>query len=187
MNAFARIDRAAFLRIAERERGPRMEWVRGRIVQQMTGGSRDHGQVGRRIMRQLEDQLDASLWTTLYDRGVDTPETIRYPDVVVEPADEPGKSRTTFRPALVVEVLSPSTTSTDLDVKPAEYLALATLDAYIIASQDEPALLIYERGANGQFPSEPREVTGAADEVRVTCRGFNVTLALTSIYRGVGQ
>jgi Uma2 family endonuclease len=185
MNAFAKIDKATFLRMIDRYRGPLMELVKGRIVQQMTGGSRDHGQVARRIARQLEDQLDEQTWTTLQDRGVETPDAIRYPDVVVEPADEPGKSRTTSRPALIVEVLSPSTTATDLDVKPAEYLAVPTLDVYVIASQDEPAMLVYERAADGTFPTEPKEVTGASAELQIKARNLSVTLRLASIYDGL--
>ena len=106
-------------------------------------------------------------------------------DVVIEPADEPGKSRTTSRPALIVEVLSPSTTVTDLDVKPAEYMALPSLDAYVIASQDEPAMLVFERAPDGTFPAEPREVSGAENEVVIICRGFSITLRLSSIYQGL--
>jgi Uma2 family endonuclease len=185
MNAFAKVDKAAFLQLVDRYRGPLMELVKGRVVQQMTGGSRDHGLVARRILRQIEDHLDHNAWTVLPDRGVDTPETIRYPDIVVEPADEPGKSQTTSRPSLIVEVLSPSTTVTDLDVKPAEYMALPSLDAYVIASQDEPAVLMFERGRDGRFAAEPREVTGADAEVVLVRRGSSVTLRLAAIYQGL--
>jgi Uma2 family endonuclease len=45
-------------------------------------------------------------------------------------------------PALIVEVLSPSTTGIDLNTKPGEYLSIATLDAYIVASQTEASVLI---------------------------------------------
>ena len=132
MNAFAKVDKDTFYRFAASHPEQRCEFVRGRIVQQMTGGTRDHGQVGRRIARLLEVQLNSAQWTVLQDRGVETNDTIRYPDIVIEPADEPGQSLSTRRPALIVEVLSPSTTATDLDVKPTEYLSLDTLDAYLV-------------------------------------------------------
>ena len=185
MNAFAKVDKRTFLRFAAEHAEQRYEYVRGRIVQQMAGGTRDHGGVSRRITRQIEDQINPAKWWTLNDRGVDTPETIRYPDVVVEPSDEAGDSLSTKRPVLIVEVLSPSTGATDLDVKPAEYMALDSLDAYVIASQDEPAMLVYERGVSGAFPAEPREVSGSSAKLTVTGRTFSITLDFDVIYKGI--
>ena len=185
MNAFAKVDKVTFLRFAAEHTEQRYEYVRGRIVQQMTGGTRDHGQVARRITRMIEDQVDSARHTVIPERGVETSETIRYPDVVVEPADEPGKSLSTMRPALIVEVLSPSTAATDLDVKPAEYLSLDTLDAYVIASQVEAAMLVYERGADGRLATEPREISGSNAELKISGRSFTLTLRFADIYKGI--
>jgi Uma2 family endonuclease len=185
MNAFAKVDKETFLRFAAEHAEERYEFVRGRIVQQMTGGTREHGGVARRITRLIEDQIDLERWWVLNDRGVETTETIRYPDIVVEPADEPAGSLSTNRPLLIVEVLSPSTASNDLDVKPEEYMSLSSLDAYLIASQTEPAMLLYERGKNGRFQAEPLEVSGGAAELTIKTRAFEVTLRLAEIYRGI--
>lgn len=185
MNDFARIDKETFYRFAAAHPEQRYEFVRGRIVQQMTGGTRDHGVVARRIAQLLENQLDAGQWTVLTDRGVETPETIRYPDVSVEPADEPGQSLSTRRPALIVEVLSPSTSSSDLDAKPAEYLSLASLDAYVVASQSEPAMLVWQRGPDGALPAEPVEVRGHGETVSVSGRAIAFSLPLARIYQGI--
>ncbi|MDX2155398.1 MAG: Uma2 family endonuclease [Hyphomicrobiaceae bacterium] len=185
MNAFAKVDKETFLRFAAEHAEQRYEYVRGRIVQQMTGGTKDHGQVARRITRSLEDQLDAAAWLVLPDRGVETSETIRYPDVCIEPADEPGESLSTGRAVLIVEVLSPSTSWSDLDVKPAEYMSLASLDAYVIASQSEPAMLVYERDKGGRFPAAPREVEGMGATLNCSGRSFMVSLRLADIYKGI--
>lgn len=185
MNAFAKVDKETFLRFAAEHAEERYEYVRGRIVQQMTGGTREHGGVARRITRQLEDQVDSERWWVLNDRGVETVESIRYPDVVIEPSDEPVGSLSTTRPAVLVEVLSPSTAANDLDVKPSEYLGLAAVDAYVIASQTEAAMLIYERGPDGRFPEQPREVSGIDATVTVKGRHFEVTLRFADIYKGI--
>lgn len=184
MNAFAKVDKQAFLRFAAQHAEERFEFVRGRIVQQMTGGTRDHAGIARRMTRQIEDQLDASKWWVLNDRGVETADTIRYPDIVVEPSDEPGQSLCTARPVVIVEVLSKSTASSDLDVKPAEYMSLTSLDAYIIASQDEAAALVYERAADGLFPVRPREVEGSS-QIAIKGRRFELTLDMSKIYSGI--
>jgi Uma2 family endonuclease len=185
MNVFARVDKQTFLRFAAEQAEQRYEFVHGRIVQQMTGGTRDHGQLARRIARSIEDQIDAKHWTVLQDRGVETAETIRYPDVVVEPASEPGDSLSTSKPALIVEVLSQSTTATDLDIKPEEYLSLPTLDAYIVASQDEPACMVWARDKDGQ-PLQPKEIRGRRASIAIAGRGFAVKLALSKLYQGIG-
>lgn len=185
MNAFAKVDKATFLKFAAEHAEQRFEYVRGRIVQQMTGGTLDHGQVARRITRMIEDQVDLAMWLVLPDRGVETSETIRYPDVALEAKGAPGNSLSTTHPVLVVEVLSPSTSSNDLDVKPAEYLSLSSLDAYVIASQDEAAILVYERGKNRKFPAQPREISGTAAQLDIKGRGFAVSLRLADIYKGI--
>ena len=185
MNAFAKVDKNTFLRFAEAHAEQRCEYVRGRIVQQMTGGTKRHGTLARRITRLLEDRIDLTQWSVLQDRGVETSDTIRCPDVVVEPVDEPVESLVTRRPVLIVEVLSRSTAWTDLDVEPAEYTSLASLDVCIIASQSEPAILVYERDASGDFPVCPREVVGAGAAVAVDTRAFPVTFALAGLYDGI--
>jgi Uma2 family endonuclease len=185
MNAFARVDKETFLRFAAEHADERYEYVRGRIVQQMTGGTRNHGLIVRRIAAAIERQLDAGRLLLLTDRGVETQDAIRYPAIVVEPIDEPGDSLTTRRPALIVEVLSPSTSANDLDVKPAEYASIASLDVYLVASQSEPAVLVFERGPDGSFPRRAREIEGRDAVVAIGGRGFAVSLALTDIYDGI--
>ena len=80
MNAFARIDKAAFGAFIQRQTEGRYEFVRGLIVQQMTGGTRVHGLVARRMTRLIEDQIASKSWTVLPERGVETYQTIRYPE-----------------------------------------------------------------------------------------------------------
>lgn len=184
MNAFAKVDKATFLRFAAAHPRARYEYVGGRIVQQMMGGALAHGLITRRITRQIEDQLDPAKWVVVNERGVETPVTIRYPEVVVEPVGDAPASLSTLSPMVIVEVLSPSTTATDLDVKPSEYLSLSSLDAYVVASQDEAAVLVYERGADGFFADEPREVCGP-DTLAIQGRHFTIRLDLAEIYHGI--
>ena len=185
MNAFAKIDPDTFFRFAAAHPEHRYELERGRIVQQMTGGTLGHGLVARRILRQIENQIDANRWLILQERGVKIGSSARYPDVVVEPVGESGDSLSTTCPAIIVEVLSPSTTATDLNTKPGEYLAITTLGAYIVASQDEAAMLVWLRDKNGIFPAAGVEVEGTGQTITVNGRGSNFTLKLDDIYEGI--
>ncbi len=185
MNTFARVDVETFFRFAAEHPEQRYELERGVIVQQMTAGTKRHGLATRNLCRLLEDQLDLARFSVVHERGVKVGTSARYPDIVVEPATEPGDSLSTAQPVLIVEVLSPSTTATDLNAKVAEYLSISSLDAYIVASQSEPALLVWQRGGDGNFPAEPFEVEGLDRSCALAGRQFEAILQLRDIYRGI--
>lgn len=185
MNTFAKVDRETFLRFAAEHSQQRYELERGRIVRQMTGGTQRHGLISRQIARMIEDQIDGATWILLTDRGVGVGDSARYPDVVVEPATEPNESLATERPSIIMEVLSLSTTATDLNTKPLEYLTISTLDAYIVANQDEPAMMIWTRGPDGLFETSGREVSGATGSVAIVGKNLAFKFDFAAIYRGL--
>ena len=180
-----KITKAEFYEFVQSQAEGRFEWERGRIVQQMTGGTFDHTQIAQRIRDCLLHQLDATSWAlSLHERGVETSETIRYPDVVVEPAGVDGKSLATSVPALVVEVLSKTSRNRDMNAKPAEYTSLASLQAYIVASQDGPECWVWQRSAGGTFRLEAERIEGREQVIAIASLG--VTIPLAEIYRGIG-
>jgi Uma2 family endonuclease len=179
--AFSKISKDEFYRLTEGREG-RYELDRGYIVQQMTGGTLRHGRVADRIKSLVAQAVDQTVWLVLPDRGVETERSVRYPDVVVEPVGANAESLATVEPVLAVEVLSPTTTSTDLNVKPSEYLALPSLEAYIVASQSEPACLVWVRGPDRTFPSEPVELD-ATGVIEIHALGLRIAVA--DIYRGI--
>jgi Uma2 family endonuclease len=139
------MDKAAFLAWVEGREG-RYELAGGRVLM-MTGGTMGHGLVIGNLFEMLRARLDRKRWAVVPEFGVDVgPRTIRYPDVVV--VDRPGASRkdlTAKAPALVAEVLSPSTMTIDLGDKAAEYLRLPSLLAYLVLAQDEVKAWVYVR------------------------------------------
>lgn len=178
MNAslFTHVDKATFFKLAEQIEG-RVEYVRGRVMQQ-TGATFGHIQLARRFLVALDRQLDPSRWAVgTADRAVETNDTIRYPDIVVEPAGADRKSLSTTQPVLIIEILSPSSTDRDLDVKPAEYFSFTGLQAYIVASQDEPACFVWMRDETGSFPAEPVTVKGKQQTIEVPSLGVSLSLA----------
>jgi len=121
------------------------------------------------LLALLQGQLDSQLWTVLADIGVDAgPETLRYPDVMVERAGGSARDYTTTAPALVAEVLSPSTAKVDLGDKAAEYLRLTSLMTYLVVELNEYKAHIWTREykahiwtreADG-FPPAPTVIRG---------------------------
>ena len=180
-----KIDKATFFRFVERQAEGHFEFDRGQIVQLMTGGTFTHSQIITAFVVSLHALLSRTAWAiSSQSRGVDTGETVRYPDVVVEAAGADAKALSTTTPALIVEVLSPSTAELDLNAKAAEYTSLGSLAAYIVASQDKPELLVWQRGPDGRFADAPARIEGR--EARLELTGLGISIPLASIYGGVG-
>jgi Uma2 family endonuclease len=176
------MDKAAFLAWLQ-EREGRYELAKGRVMM-MTGRSRGHGIITRRLAAALEKRLDANRWTVLAsDFGVDLgPDTVRYPDVVVDVAGGLLKDLTATAPVLIAEVLSPSSASYDLGDKAAEYLKLPTLGAYLVLSQDEPKAWAWVRNTS-EFTPGPDVVKGHEGVLRITTLAIDVRLS--GIYEGI--
>lgn len=179
------VDKATFYEFAAAQAEGRFEFDRGLIVQQMTGGTGRHTIVSERFAETLRRQLGGDDWLVAgHARGVDTPETVRYPDVVVERLPIELDSLATTSPMLLVEVLSPSTRNLDLNVKPAEYTSLASLQIYVAAEQDAAKCYVWLRdGTTGVFPATPVEVIGVS--ARIDMGSFGVSIPLAEIYRGL--
>jgi Uma2 family endonuclease len=175
------LDKPTFLSWVQ-GREERYELVGGRVVM-MPGVSRDHGMIVGNLYVELRRQLDRTKWSVIAEFGLDSgPETLRYPDVVVDRADGPGKDHTAVEPALLAEVLSPSTTAVDLGDKAAEYLQIPSLVAYLVLSQDEPKAWLWLR-RDGQF-SPGAEIANGIDAIlRIPRLGSQLPLA--EIYSGI--
>ena len=183
VRTFINVDKAAFYRFIQTEPEGRYEYEWGRIVQQQHDGTRRHVRIGANFHTLMSAQIDQAQWCVFEGRGVETAQTIRYPDVVVEPATESDDSISTLKAAVVIEVLSPSSVDRDLLVKPAEYLGLETLQAYIVASQDEAKCTVWLRGANGEFTDEPCVLMG--DDKIIDIPALSLSIQLPNIYAGL--
>jgi hypothetical protein len=80
-------------------------------------------------------------------------------------------------------VLSLSTNGIDLREKPAEYLQLPSLLAYLVFSQDEPEAWVWMR-AEGKFSPKPSPVKGHDETINVSA--LKITLPLKSVYARLG-
>lgn len=177
------IDKATFCRWVERQER-KYEWKEGRIVQ-MTNVTRAHSRIVTNLVITLGASLDRDRWSVMaVDFGVETEDAIRYPDIVVEPATAADpKGRRADAPVLVVEVLSPSSGARDFIEKCAEYQTFATLEAYIVVSQDEPICWLWQRRDDGTFPDCPEEIAGRDALIELEARA--VSLPMGEIYRGI--
>ena len=171
-----------FLRWAAGREG-RFEFARGRIMM-MVGASRNHANLSAGWLTALAARLDPAQWSvSSAELAVRIGDAVRYPDVLVEPAGGDGAALYTDQPALIVEVLSPSSLALDFTTKAREYTSLPSLRLYVVASADEPRLWLWRRGADGAFPLDPEEIAGA--DAVLAIPEFAADLPLAETYRGV--
>jgi Uma2 family endonuclease len=176
-----RMGKSEFLSWVQAREG-RYELAGSRVVM-MTGGSRGHAIVVRQLARALEKRLDAGRWAVLTsDFGVDVgPSTVRYPDVVVDVASGAFRDLTATAPAIIAEVISPSSEKDDLGPKAGEYLGLPSLSAYLVLAQDTPKTRVWLRGPRG-FSQQPKVVMGLDAVIEIG--PFGIVLPLREIYAG---
>ncbi|HEU5018256.1 MAG TPA: Uma2 family endonuclease [Pseudolabrys sp.] len=175
------MDKSTFLAWMQAREG-HYELVRGRVVM-LLGFSRRHGLIVGNIYLLLRNQLDPGHWQVITEFGLDSePETLRYPDIVVDAVGGGGKDYTATSPVLVAEVLSPSMAEIDLGDKAAQYLQMTSLRAYLVLGQDEPKAWAWLRG-HGGFAPGPQVVEGPDQAIRINDLGLE--LALSAIYAGL--
>ena len=125
----------------ERKATTKHEYLAGEIVA-MSGASFAHNFITGDIFGELRTQLQGGRCkAATNDMRVKVSKTgsYFYPDVVVfcgEPQAEDNESDTLLNPTAIIEVLSPSTEARDRGEKFWHYQQLASLQEYILVSQD---------------------------------------------------
>lgn len=165
-----------------REEG-KFELSRGRVTCSMINASRPHGRVAKNIVLELGRLLDPDRFDINFaDFAVETPVGVRSPDIVVDRTTQ-RRDLSTAAPIFIAEVLSPSTQGTDFTEKLAEYIAIDTLQTYLICSQDEPRAWVWTRQGNGSWPRLPSEMVGRDDAIALG--GLDVELSMAAVFRGI--
>lgn len=167
--------------ISHQER--RFELVGGKAVM-LPYVKRNHQKISSNLLLALGSKLDLSKFNVAGgDFAIETGEdSVRFADIMVEPAGGPGDGLTAVGALLLVEVLSPSTAATDFGDKVREYLALPTLGTYLICAQDARRVWVWTRGDEG-WPKQPDLIEDPAASIRIPVLDLNLTLE--AIYRHV--
>jgi Uma2 family endonuclease len=138
---------------AEQNSARRHEFIDGVIVA-MAGGSDEHNALTSRMVIVCGPRLlgpcrhyspDQRFWIAATGRG-------RYSDgsiICGKPEHPVHDDQATTNPVVVIEVLSPSTEGDDAGDKRADFCSLASLQAYVLVSQDARRVVVYRRGADG--------------------------------------
>jgi Uma2 family endonuclease len=107
--------------------------------------------------------------------------TRRMPDLGVDCGKPDDDSLMADKPALVVEVLSPTTGGFDVTVKLAEYQSLRSLNYILFVDTDSPNVHLYSRDDDGLW----KDIVLKGLEALVDLGKLNARLELQEIYSGL--
>ena len=170
----------------ERGSETKHEYLAGRVFA-MAGASPKHNLVCGNVIRALGDRLRARRCAVMPSDQHVYVEATRlgtYPDVTVlcgpaqRHADFP---QSLVNPALLVEVLSPSTEAYDRGAKFDHYRRIDTLREYVLVSTDRFAVDVYLREADGTW----RLSVARGRDAELRLASVDAVISLAEIYENI--
>lgn len=153
--------------------GLKHEYYRG-AVYAMTGASPRHNLIVANVIAALHAQLrgrPCAVYPSDQRGKIEQTGLYTYPDISVicgEPRLDSARRDTVTNPAVIIEVLSPSTKDYDRGTKFEHYRTIATLREHLVIAQDMPHIEHYVRQDSDQW-------------LLIECRGTGQTLRLAAI------
>lgn len=171
----------------ELESDTRYEYRDGEISA-LSGGSPEHEQVIANLVFHLKDKLrgrPCRVFPSNLRVKVPQAPPYRYPDLTAlcgEPQyEEIGGVKTLINPALIVEVLSPTTEAFDRGDKFTFYKSIPSFGEYLLVAQHRPHMTQYVKRAEGFWSYQ--EFNSLTETV--TLASLNCSLALSEAYEEV--
>jgi Uma2 family endonuclease len=160
----------------------RHEFYYGKLIT-MPGESKIANRIANNILAEWRKPLlnqKQECYTHDVKAEVISSKVYRYPDLVVAPDDDDADDFIIQQPVIMVEVASEDSWKRDTLTKRKEYTALASLQYYLVVSQEEMYVELYKRKDNAWILDQfelPEDV--------VSLPLFNLTISLTEIYHRV--
>jgi Uma2 family endonuclease len=159
----------------------RYEFVGGE-PRMMTGGTQAHATICANLIIRLGEKLSGTPCRPCgSDLRVPIPATgqSRYPDAQIDCGKLEPTSHDASAPSVVFEVLSKSNDLRDQHGRLRDYDSVATIQHYVVISQSEAVVVIYDRDDAGRL-APGAMLTEAAAELDLPAVG--ITLSLHEIY-----
>ena len=170
----------------ERKAEYKSEYFAGEIFA-MSGASERHNLIVGNVFATLHTQLrNRPCRVYMNDMRVKVSPTglYTYPDIVAlcgEPQFDDEQKDTLLNPAVILEVLSPSTEAYDRGEKFAHYRKLSSVAEYVLISQEKPHVEHFVRQPDNQWLLS--ETTDLHDAVQLP--SINCVLALDEVYEKI--
>lgn len=162
--------------------GVRYELIDGRPVA-MAPGTRPHGHLVTSLCGELRQRLQAPClaYSACGVRVPDAADQFLVPHLVVSCAAQPDDLRWVGDPALVAEVLSPSTQRYDRDQKLSLYRRIPSLRHILLLSPQRRHAIHWQRRSDGWL------VVDLVGEATVRLDDLAVAIPLAELYAGIAD
>jgi Uma2 family endonuclease len=153
--ALAKITPEEYLQF-ERQSETKHEYFDGEIFA-MAGASRRHCKISANLMRIIGNKLyktKCSVYANDFRVKIKETGLYTYPDLIVTCGKEILEDQvkdTLLNPLIIIEILSPSTEKYDRGKKFAHYRQIENLQNYVLISQEEPNIEVFQRQPNEQW------------------------------------
>jgi Uma2 family endonuclease len=170
---------------AEQTSERRHELIEGVIVA-MAGGSDEHNALSARFGVLAGVRLTGScrVYSPAQRFWIASTARARYSDgsiIYGKPQHPRHDDQATTNPAVILEVLSPSSEGDDEGDKRIDFQSLASLLAYVLVAQDARSVAIYRRGDSGDWLDPVTYVDGQSFELPTLSRAISVA----ELYDGI--
>jgi len=161
----------------ERQQPEKYEYIDG-VIRMLVGGTSDHATIAGNVVATLRAALRGGPCRGYIEAmKVDIGTGIACPDVVVTCSAVDPKKDEVPEPVVIVEVLSRSTESLDRGAKWIGYQNIPSLYQYILISQEEPQVEIFERNNSAWRYSVIKEA-----QTRVRFAMGDVEMTVAAVY-----
>ncbi|MDQ3298589.1 MAG: Uma2 family endonuclease [Myxococcota bacterium] len=164
----------------------RHELIDGVIVAR-AGGSDEHNAIAGKLamLLGLRASGDCRYYTAKQRFWIGSTARSRYGDgsiICGKPEHPPHDRQATTNPAIVVEVLSPSSEGDDEGEKRRDFQSLGSLQAYVLVCQDQRSVTVYRRSESGDWQ---REAHPYRDGETFALPLLDDEIAVSAIYHGI--
>ena len=178
------VEKLRFLEVEEYLRNEQRDEVRHELVRgavyAMVGSSNAHNLIAGSLYAQLRQHIKGSpCHVYMSDMKVRVADDFFYPDLVVSCLPREPLFYYVTEPALIIEVLSPSTEARDRLDKRVAYQSLKSLQEYALIAQDKVSVEIIRRIPDGW------EVERCSHGDILQFRSMNFTCPVEAIYEDV--
>jgi len=163
------------------------EYVNGHVIA-MTGASWNHNVINGNLQATLNTQLTdrdcAAVSNDMRLKVQSNSVSFRYPDTMVicgKPDFANNRTDIVTNPAVIVEVLSPTTALQDHNQKLDEYIQIPSVQHYVLISQHSAKVEVYTRQNDGTWIYAQAKGLAATVELMA----INCTLRLAKLYEKV--
>ena len=180
-----RVTAEEYLRL-EREAEIKSEYYFGEVFA-MAGGSANHSALAFSLAGIVHAQMKGKPCRGFSSdlRVRTSPEGLyAYPDLTIlcgEPEYHDERSDTLTNPTVIFEVLSPTTESFDRGDKRRAFWAIGALQAYVLVSQKQLLVEVYERTGD----SEGKFATYSDSDAVAQIPSLGISIPLAELYEGV--